>query len=275
MAGKKEIEKKNRYSQLIESIFFAHYKKGLKEFTFQRDEIVLHASRLGIHLPKNLGDMLYSFRYRMDLPDAIRASAPAGMEWTILSAGRSKYRFVATANALRIIPNEAMTTIKVPDATPGIIAKYALNDEQALLARLRYNRLIDIFTGVTCYSMQNHLRSFVPTMGQVETDEIYVGLDRAGAHYVFPVQAKGGKDRISTVQVEQDILLCRNKFPELICRPLAAQFMADCIIALFEFEETDKGIRIHREKHYKLVPPEEVTDEDVKKYAKYISRDGE
>ena len=56
---------------------------------------------------------------------------------------------------------------KVPDATPGIVAQYALSDEQALLARVRYNRLIDIFTGVTCYSLQNHLRTTVIEMGQI------------------------------------------------------------------------------------------------------------
>jgi len=41
---------------------------------------------------------------------------------------------------------------------------YALGDEQALLAKLRYNRLLDIFTGVVCYSLQNHLRTNVPGM---------------------------------------------------------------------------------------------------------------
>src|SRR5581483_2740636 len=99
----------------------------------------------------------------------------------------------------------------------GVVAKYALSDEQALLAKLRYNRLIDTFTGVTCYSLQNHLRTTVPSIGQVETDEIYIGVDRRGAHYVFPVQAKGRSDRLNIVQIEQDFALCRHKFPALIC----------------------------------------------------------
>jgi hypothetical protein len=75
-----------------------------------------------------------------------------------------------------------MAETKVPDSTPGVIAMYALSDEQALLAKLRYNRLIDIFTGVACYSLQSHLRTSVRTLGQVETDEIYIGLDKRGAH---------------------------------------------------------------------------------------------
>jgi hypothetical protein len=159
-----------------------------------------------------------------------------------------------------------MATTKVPDATPGVIAKYALGDEQALLAKLRYNRLVDIFTGVTCYSLQNHLRTTVPEMGQVETDELYVGVDKKGAHYVFPVQAKGGKDRLNIVQIEQDLALCAHKFSSLICRPLAAQFMRDDVIAMFEFEQGEEGLGIASEKHYKLVPPEEVTEADLENY---------
>jgi hypothetical protein len=91
---------------------------------------------------------------------------------------------------VNILPSEMLAETKIPDATPGIIAKYALSDEQALLAKVRYNRLIDIFTGVTCYSLQNHLRTTVPGIGRVETDEMYIGVDRRGAQYVFPVQAK-------------------------------------------------------------------------------------
>lgn len=223
------------------------------------------AEELGIGLPKNLGDVVYSFRYRTILPESVRAQAPEGQEWIIRPAGRSRYRFVATAFAT-IRPNELLAETKVPDATPGVIAKYALNDEQALLAKLRYNRLIDIFTGVTCYSLQNHLRTTVPGIGQVETDEIYIGVDRRGAHYVFPVQAKGGSDRLSIVQIEQDMALCENKFPTLICRPIAAQFIDDDLIALFEFEEGEHGIALSLEKHYRLVPPDEVTPADLEIY---------
>jgi hypothetical protein len=111
------------------------------------------------------------------LPESIRAKAPKGQEWIIRPKGRSSYAFVATS-LTTIVPSEMMAETKIPDATPGVIAKYALSDEQALLAKLRYNRLIDIFTGVTCYSLQSHLRTTVPKMGQVETDEIYIGLDR-------------------------------------------------------------------------------------------------
>jgi hypothetical protein len=143
---------------------------------------------------------------------------------------------------------------------------YALSDEQALLAKIRYNRLIDIFTGLTCYSLQNHLRSSVTGMGQIETDEIYVGINKQGVHYVLPIQAKGGNDRLGVIQIEQDIALCAAKFPNLLCLPIAAQFVSSGVIALFQLEDTEEGIKISAEKHYQLVPSEDLTDVELSSY---------
>ncbi len=168
----------------------------MAEFEFERPELQAAAAALGLVGVKNLGDIPYSFRYRYVLPRSIVDTASPGMEWIIRGAGRGRYRFCLT-KVLSLAPNPSLCVTKLPDATPGVISKYALGDEQALLAKERYNRLIDVFTGVACYSLQNHLRSSVPQLGQVETDEIYVGLDRRGAHFIFPVQSKGGNDRLA------------------------------------------------------------------------------
>ncbi|MDQ3134828.1 MAG: endonuclease [Acidobacteriota bacterium] len=260
----------NRYAQIIERIFHAHYAEGSKDVRFTRDELEGVAKELGINLPKNLGDIIYSFRYRVALPDSIRQLAPEGEHWIIRPAGRSAYAFVLTPE-YDITPNPNYDRIKVPDATPGLVAKYSLGDEQALLARLRYNRLIDIFTGITCYSLQNHLRTFIAGIGQVETDEVYIGVDQRGVHHVFPVQAKGGKDKLSVVQIEQDFALCASRFASLVPHPIGAQFMADETIGLFEFKMSEEGVKVASEKHYKLVPPDEVTPELLEEYQRSIA----
>lgn len=265
VAAIEEKKPANRYERIIERIFFSHYTEGATDVCFERDEIVGVAQELNINLPKNLGDVIYSFRYRVALPEAIRAKAPEGMHWLIRSVGRARYCFNLAAEQI-LAPAALRAETKIPDATPGLVAMYTLGDEQALLAKLRYNRLIDIFTGVACYSLQNHLRTFVAGIGQVETDEIYVGVDKKGNHYVFPVQAKGHKDKLSIVQIEQDIALCASKFPVPICRPIGAQFIDSDLIALFVFEGTPDGVRVVEEEHYRLVHPDEVTPELVKMY---------
>jgi hypothetical protein len=124
---------KNRYEQIIERIFAEKFVAGASEVAFTRDDIVTAAQALDVKLPKNLGDVIYSFRYRVALPESIRSKAPEGCDWIIRPAGQAKYRFVAVVSgSTRISPNLLQPVIKVPDATPGLISNYALSDEQAL-----------------------------------------------------------------------------------------------------------------------------------------------
>lgn len=259
-------QKKNRYDQLIEKVFFKNYREGDRIVNFSREEFEPLASKLDIKLPKNLGDIIYSYRYRNPLPRKIVSLLGSGEEWIIRSTGRGKYQFAISA-IHRISPNPRLSRVKILDATPEIIRRYALNDEQALLAILRYNRLIDIFLGITCYPLQSHLRTTVPSMGQVETDEIYIGVSNKGTQFAIPVQAKGKNDELGIVQIEQDFEICKSKFPDLRCRSVAAQFIQDDLIALFEFEKNNGEISIREEKHYHIVPNDGLSDSEIKKYS--------
>ena len=126
----------NRYAAIIGTIFERHYSEGDTEFEFSRSEFVEVAVALGVELPKNLGDAIYSFRFRRKLPNEILATAPAGLEWGIELAGRGRYRF-RLAPPAGIVPRNDFQAIKIPDATPEIIASYSLSDEQAVLSALR------------------------------------------------------------------------------------------------------------------------------------------
>ena len=261
------MSKPNRYQAMIEKIFMTHFDENT-EFEFDRDELVAVAKELDINLPKNLCDLIYSFRYRNELPKSITSTATDNREWIIEGAGREKYRF-KQVRLSKIEPRPELVTIKIPDSTPEIITAYALSDEQALLAVVRYNRLIDIFLGITAYSLQNHLRTTVKDIGQIEIDEIYVGLNRQGKQFVVPVQAKGGSDKHGIVQSQQDIACCEQKFPGLICRAVSAQFMDEEIIALFELALFDGKIKVVDEKHYKLVPSTSITAEELQRYSTF------
>lgn len=256
----------SRYDTLIERIFLRHYKSGLNEFSFAREEIEQEAAIAQIILPKNIGDLVYSFRYRNPLPQTIldTVSDPE-KEWIILGEGKSKYVFKLVSK-VSIAPRESLLPIKIPDATPEIIRKHALGDEQALLAVIRYNRLIDLFLGIVSFSLQNHLRTTVKGVGQIEIDEIYVGVDRRGRQYVVPVQAKGGKDKHGVVQTHQDLRCCQEKFPSLTCRPISAQFMKDDKVAIFELTVIEGEIKVVDEKHYQLVSAAEITADDISRY---------
>lgn len=260
-----EPRTQNRYQALIENVFFDHYQPGTTEFEFARADIETKASDLGMVLPKNLGDVVYAIRYRTPMPARILETQAGGREWIIEGAGMARYRF-KLVSATRIKPRVDLVTIGIPDATPELIRAYALDDEQALLAIVRYNRLIDTFLGLTTYSLQNHLRTTVKGIGQIEIDELYIGLDRHGCHYAIPVQAKGGKDQIGVVQTTQDVRFVEQKFPGMRCRAISAQFMSDGSVALFELTIQDGQVKVVQERHYRLLPASELDQTAIRAY---------
>lgn len=255
------------YVRIIEAVFQRYWKKDKTEFTFERNELEQVCEEFDIKKPKNLGDVIYTFRYRRDLPKSILTTQPADRGWLILGDGDARYRF--RLNKLtHIRPTNGLLVRKIPDATPEIISRYALTDEQALLAKVRYNRLIDIFLGITAYSLQNHLRTKIPNYGQIEIDELYVGLDSRGAQYIIPVQAKGGTDVLGAIQTIQDVTFCHTekRYRDCIARAVSAQFLSDDTIALFETTFDGDEVSIVRERHYKLSDSEAIASSDLKLY---------
>ncbi len=185
----------------------------------------------------------------------------------IHSSERRKHQF-PKSRICPITPSPMYAKMMVLDSTPQIIRQYALDEKQALLAILRSNRLIDAFLHLTCYSIQSNLRSAVRGMGQIKTDEIYIGLDQQFRKFIIPVQARGKNERISEAQIEQDIAVCKARFPALVCRSVAAQFIENDVIALFEFVRSEHTIVVREERHYRIVPNEKLSDEEIKAYGK-------
>jgi hypothetical protein len=119
---------------------------------------------------------------------------------------------------------------------------------------------------VTAYSLQNHLRSSVGHIGQIEIDEIYVGVDKRGIQYVIPVQAKGGSDVLGITQSLQDLAYCEQTYPTLVPRLISAQFLDSQTVALFELVMDGDDMKVVEERHYKLVPSSEISDADLARY---------
>ncbi len=256
-----------KYEEIITWIFNKNFKPGFVRVEFEREDFVKASTELGMQRIRNLGDIPYSFRFRQDLPGHIQATAPSGLEWIIIGTGIGKYEFRLAAPG-KIDPNPNMQLIDMPDSTPEIVKYYASSrDEQALLTKIRYNRLVDTFSGLTCYSIQNHLRTTIQRIGQIEVDEIYVGLNKRGTHFILPCQAKSPGDKFGIVQVMQDISLCKIRYPHAICKPIALQFMDENSLAILELsvieEDQILNFRIVEEKHYRLVPESKLSAEKL------------
>jgi hypothetical protein len=127
---------------------------------------------------------------------------------------------------------------------------------------------VDVFLGIAAYSLQNHLRTKIVNYGQIEIDELYVGIDARGAQYIVPVQAKGKKDVLGVIQTIQDTVFCQSqeRYRSCVIRPVSAQFLADDTIAMFELMFDGDDVSIVRECHYRLAESKEIKTRDLAAY---------
>lgn len=269
----------NAYDSIIADVFSAKWTRGAKRFEFPRDDLAVAAKRTGVKAPKNLGDVIYTYRFRRPFPPAILNTAPTGKMWIVTGKGDALYEFRLITKP-NLSPDMGWAVSKIHDATPEIVRRFtALNDEQAVLARIRYNRLVDMFCRCVAFSLQNHLRTKLKEIGQIEIDELYVGANRQGEHFIIPIQVKQKHDQLGVSQLLQDLAYCSARHAEMRPRAIGAQMFRwkigdasfDRIVMIeFSCENGPDDIVISKvaERHFVLLPAERITSEDFTAAAK-------
>ncbi len=132
----------------------------------------------------------------------------------------------------------AAPVFKIPDNVPSIVERYSRDDEQALLARIRYNGLVTTFLGMSTYSLQSHWKTTLKLTGSpTEIDEMYVGLNADGQHFMIPVEAKSRErsERLTADQIYNNYITAKTQFPNVIVIPLAAKVIDDYQFAMVRF----------------------------------------
>jgi len=253
-------------NEVITLVFQKNYRSGAREVPFTMDDVRRAIAQVAKKRPdykeNNVADVRYQYSSgRSALPEVIDKLGP----WMIVGRGKAKYAFAKLAESPAVKIQSDLYTISLPDATPEIVLEYAGSDEQGILAKLRYNRMLDIFLGITCYHLQNHLRTSIKDKGQVEIDDLYVALNSAGKQFVIPIEAKSAKDHISKTQIMQGIDFARDRYPNLILRPVGIQEMKDSSLVLIEFTSGSHPdeIKIVEMRRHKLVPMSEVPLEEL------------
>lgn len=239
------------YDKIITALFFSKYKEGAAELDFTKDELVSIARESGITL-RNPPDVVYTYRSRANLPHSILEKG----NWVIFPKGKGRFSFLKSKRKPFVDIQEGLLPIEIPNALPEIVEKYLSEDEQALLSSVRYNRLIDIFTEITCFHLQSHIRTTIQDEGQIEVDDLYVGIDTDGKEYILPLEAKSPEDRdkLGWIQVSNLVKFARQYFPGLKCRPIAAKPIENGGVYLIEFDDNTNSeeIGIVNLKFYKL-----------------------
>lgn len=95
-------------------------------------------------------------------------------------------------------------------------------------------------------------------------DEVYIGVNKRGAQFVFPVEAKGKSEKIGALQIEQNLEMAEEKFSALRRTPIAAQTIDEETVCLMSFAKDETGeIVVENERHYRLCPPSEISDAEL------------
>jgi len=242
------------YDQVIvrvfESLHAGHEDSELLPFT--KSDVEHAISDLGLTI-KNVPDIVYTYRAgRSPLPQAILAYG----NWAIEGMGKGKYAFVSLTRSPYVDIPLDVEVIRILDATPQLVLKYQGADEQGFLARIRYNRLIDTFTALTAYHIQGHFRTTISNVGQVEIDDLYIGIDTDGHGFVLPIEAKSEspKDQLGVIQVTQMVKFARQHFADLTVRPIGVKILPDGSYMFLELNDSDDPnlVATKRYKRYTL-----------------------
>jgi len=236
--GNRTMNQSPDYDKVIREVFLRHYRKGATYLKFGKDELAEACGKHGITV-RDILDIIYTYRARRVLPARILATG----HWAIEPAGRGAYAFRLLRNPPHFeIQFREYAPVDIYNAIPEVVEGLLQQDEQSLLTRVLYNRLVDIFTGLTCFHIQNHYRSFVAGMGEVELDALYVGVDKTGALFVLPIEAKNQaeSEMISRIQVSRMAKLVRQDFVDLRRRILAVKAVADGTIGVVEFDDREE-----------------------------------
>ncbi len=193
------------------------------------------AGALGFRL-KNLADVIYTYRSRREMPARIRDTG----NWVIAARGSGLYAFVKIEGETTVTIPAAMKVYPIPYAVPEIVAQNLARDEQGSLTIVRYNRILDVFTGLACFHLQSHIRTQVSDHGQIEIDDLYVGVDKDGQGFVLPIEAKEEGERLGLDKAVGLTLFARSRFPKLICRPIGIMRRGAGLFDCIEFEPSDE-----------------------------------
>jgi hypothetical protein len=242
------------YDQVVNRVFERLHtgQEDVDRLLFTKADIERAIRDLGLSI-RNVPDIVYTYRSgRSPLPEEVLAHG----NWAIEGTGKGKYVFIRLTRSPYVDIPMDIETIPILDATPQIVLKYQGVDEQGCLARIRYNRLIDTFTALTAYHIQGHFRTTVSDVGQVEIDDLYIGIDTDGHGFVMPVEGKSQspKDQLGVVQITQMVRFARQYFPDLGVRPIGVKIMPDGSYMFLEFNDSEDSnlVATKRYKRYAL-----------------------
>ncbi len=254
------IDERRQYDRIWRIVFDEAKARGPNEageYTFATQD--QRRAQTAIGNTGNTYDLKYNLQGRGMLPEDIQTEAPLGKAWHIHTLGKGRYAFrLLPVGEDRIHPAPGLAVIEIPNALPLLVERHSRRDEQALLARIRYNNLVGVFLGLSVYSLQSHWKTSIKGTGiPTEIDEVYVGLNAEGEQFAICVEAKSKspKETVSAAQILGNYAAAKHQFATLPIISIAAKALDDTTIAmlLLEVDAAEGTVAKTMERHYRVV----------------------
>jgi hypothetical protein len=247
------------YVPILVDIFQRKYQDGDEIVQFTLDEVRETAERLDMKI-RNPSDLVYRMKSRTKLPSEILDKG-----FTIIKiVKKGVYQFQLGESTIVDLTKE--NVIQIQDTTPVAVRRFLEEklseiDEQGLLTIVHYCDLLSHFTGLKIYRLKSHVRKSVVNIGQVEVDEvdIGVGLDSLETPIIFPIEAKSASDPLNWTQIANQVNFSKQLFLNYVIRPIGIKVDYDSLLHIIEFtpEMEANKIKIKNSATYNLILSEE------------------
>lgn len=158
------------------------------------------------------------------------------------------------------------------DVTPRAVLEHTIGAVDLLLARVRYNKLIDRLLKCVAHSLHTDLTYCSRTFGEITVGEVYHAVNKRGAEFVVAVQANTTSPSFGPDQAELDLEVCEELFPDLAPRFVHVElehFSWGDVVVMYSLRNNKRGIQFDDEGHYRLVSSETVTSEGSQNMAMF------
>ena len=223
-----------------------NFINSLTPISFERTDILEICAKEFGKAPKNLGDIIYSLRYRLDYLSTYDYLLEKDYTWTLLSTGIGKYE-LSPLKKLRIPSLESEDIIYIKDNTPKHIHELRPLNDQSLLMKIIQNDILNEFLQDDLVFLQAHHKVNLQNWGQAEIDGI---LASNYSPHLYLVEVKGYTEVIAWPQMIQLKMYAQQNHSDTPFTPLFIQSHKDWSFSVVQFDYTNSFPRVKKFKRF-------------------------
>lgn len=232
MVKLKKSNKEAKAKFFIDYLMKNSFVDSLTPISFERTDILDVCKNEFGEAPKNLGDIVYSLRYRLDYLSNYDYLLEKDYTWTLLSTGIGQYE-LAPLKKLRLPNLESENVLYVDDQTPAHIHKLRPLNDQSLLMKVIQNGILNEFLQDDLMFLQAHHKVNLNNWGQAEIDGI---LASNNSSHLYLIEVKGYTEVIGWPQMIQLKMYAQQNHPDVLFTPVFIQSHRDWSFSVVQFD---------------------------------------